>query len=1221
MANYYLKYYAEIKNYRGQLTRVEIHQRDTQPASVLQIGDVCGLLLEIQGGTEDIYTPIVKTSARLSMISSEDKPTADGIKYGGWEEFYTPDATLYKMVIKTKATDSESSWTARWSGFITPDSWHEELEYRGPVTITARDNIGHLQDFEFDMPGDSYGLAKIKDVLDTAMLRINMPMDVAYCSGADLEADDVKLVNSFISVSKFKGKDWYTAIEDILNAIGYTLRFTDENRVTFAPMRHLPLLGEASEQAQPSMPDLEFYGGDGEQVPAVKSITETHDYDYNSEVFQTISGGVSFGTNQTYRCKVEGNKMPGGGQFSRPEHDAVYNEVTGAGDTVWDTGSDLLNINNYDQAHYQSGAGVFDSEGDRWNQYAFLAANGVEGNERTQSLHFFCGATDITVRAIFAKNPAGLYTRSGVTSLYKADDSLSKIKYKLWFENGGVIRYWTGSGWRSSEITIEKEFDPQNEYATDLEIALQQCDDLPEGGVLHLAFLDINYKMYYNTYAFDGVYARLASISVAPNVTNLSKNTVKTINDDKYNVRLERNTEISPLSRETTVALPDNYPSALFYYPSGSSFPKVFPYMGNWDNVSGDVVKPFLVLVHQQILCYRGASLWQLSGECAPKNNALFWFNSICVYKNRNYILQGGTLDFTNGMLQGAILREFLEYDDIWDDTEPGDWSDSTEYPGSGAASTSSSAGSSLAPSGGGNYFEPDGNGGIKLKDEYTGLWTNGFLDAKGAGSGGSGGGGVTLDEVWASLTDNTTKPNVTLHTAHIPWASMPVANTATIGGVKVDGTTITIDANGVISATAQGGGSVNSLTVGTTNYTPDSSGIITIPAYPTSLPASDVYLWAKAASKPSYSLSEISGTSDLQAIEALTGTGLLKRTGSNTWALDTSSYLTAVPKATDSVIGGFQTGYSESGKNYAVKMSGNKAYVNVPWTDTVYTHPTGGANTTITAAAGKVLSAITVDSLGHVSSVSSKTLATTDIPDLSGTYLPLTGGTLTGALRMKPSGANHGGKINFGDNEYVYLYEDTDDHLKIYASKGLTIDCGSSYSIEIAKALSVSGNVTVGSSASSKNLTIYGTLYFSGSTAYLSYSSANSGIVSSVGIYSNTYVNAAASASSSDARLKDGITTVSADRAISLLTALRGCEWAWNGKKAYLEGQHGSGLIAQEVQKVMPWMVLDLGGELSLTYNSLWGIAVPVMQSHEERIKALEAEVEDLKKKLNHVA
>lgn len=51
------------------------------------------------------------------------------------------------------------------------------------------------------------------------------------------------------------------------------------------------------------------------------------------------------------------------------------------------------------------------------------------------------------------------------------------------------------------------------------------------------------------------------------------------------------------------------------------------------------------------------------------------------------------------------------------------------------------------------------------------------------------------------------------------------------------------------------------------------------------------------------------------------------------------------------------------------------------------YSHPTNGANTTISAANGRVLSAIAVNSLGHVTSVSYKTLAAADIPDLSSTY------------------------------------------------------------------------------------------------------------------------------------------------------------------------------------------------------------------------------------------
>ena len=72
-----------------------------------------------------------------------------------------------------------------------------------------------------------------------------------------------------------------------------------------------------------------------------------------------------------------------------------------------------------------------------------------------------------------------------------------------------------------------------------------------------------------------------------------------------------------------------------------------------------------------------------------------------------------------------------------------------------------------------------------------------------------------------------------------------------------------------------------------------------------TSLPASDVSAWAKASTKPSYALSEITGASDIQAIEALSGTsGILKKTAANTWTLDTTAYTTNTGTVTKVIAG-----------------------------------------------------------------------------------------------------------------------------------------------------------------------------------------------------------------------------------------------------------------------------------------------------------------------------
>lgn len=62
----------------------------------------------------------------------------------------------------------------------------------------------------------------------------------------------------------------------------------------------------------------------------------------------------------------------------------------------------------------------------------------------------------------------------------------------------------------------------------------------------------------------------------------------------------------------------------------------------------------------------------------------------------------------------------------------------------------------------------------------------------------------------------------------------------------------------------------------------------------------------------------------------------------------------------------------------------------------------------------------------------------------VSGKYLPLTGGTLTGSLTMKQGSNTYGGYIYFGDSN-VYVAEPTNNNLVIYASDGITLSTSSS--------------------------------------------------------------------------------------------------------------------------------------------------------------------------------
>ena len=354
------------------------------------------------------------------------------------------------------------------------------------------------------------------------------------------------------------------------------------------------------------------------------------------------------------------------------------------------------------------------------------------------------------------------------------------------------------------------------------------------------------------------------------------------------------------------------------------------------------------------------------------------------------------------------------------------------------------------------------------------------------------------------------------------------------------------------------------------------------------------------------------------------------------TW-VGQQGYLTSVPAATDSAYGGFKTGYSESGKNYAVKLSSGKAYVNVPWTDTVYTHPTGGANTTITAANGRVLSAITVDAYGHTTSVSSKTLIAADIPDLSGSYLPISGGTLTGDLRLQ--NGNYGRTLYFGDSAFAYLSEVSDDVLKMYGDKGLKfLTGGSSYGLEIgsstvATPATIYGDLTVGTTSTNKTVTICGStsaaltikggssyttnIYRTSSALYISNAISVGGNIDASGNITATGQVTAGSAS--DRRLKSSIEDISINVAADILARLHPVSFCWNDDAKRLSGGQLSGesrgFIADEYLDVIHNSGRKIWGEYdAIDYDQTIPYLVGGWQQHNMRIRILESEIAALK-------
>lgn len=152
----------------------------------------------------------------------------------------------------------------------------------------------------------------------------------------------------------------------------------------------------------------------------------------------------------------------------------------------------------------------------------------------------------------------------------------------------------------------------------------------------------------------------------------------------------------------------------------------------------------------------------------------------------------------------------------------------------------------------------------------------------------------------------------------------------------------------------------------------------VTGKGYLTSVPAQT---WGSITGKPTFATVATSGSyNDLTnkpIIPSLSGYA------TQNW-VTSQGYLTSIPAATSSTYGGIQIGYTTSGRNYAVQLSNGKAYVYVPWTDTLPTATSSvlggvkiGSNITVSSGTISLTSANVTSALGFTPA------KTSDIPKI----------------------------------------------------------------------------------------------------------------------------------------------------------------------------------------------------------------------------------------------
>lgn len=669
---YRQKYYKTF-NRGGQMYGLEILEKGYEGASK-EIGDLQAVRLTIEGDQGGIDSPIVKTSLSFTMADTWDEPDTETVKHGNWQEFYTPDSTKF-LVRLGIASGPHFGGGFIWSGYITPDSWQESLSYRDSITITARDNIGHLQDFEFDLAPDGDGLVKVRDIITGAMAKVNLPMD--FYINADQQDyshgiyyDGVNIVDSFIPAAHFDGEDWASALEDVLNSLGFVLRFCFYNKVSVGPIRNISHLATTEGALPANDKEVIFLGGGTRSIdPPYRSIKEELKYDYEDSpavnADKGLDGFYQYGTVPSTVYWIQGSGGTGSGVQNTFNSPVGYNN-NNSNNIGWRSdpniasytpglyGKDLL---PYDESEWE------ETEENILDDSVLLLAN--TDNYIGSVFSMRVASTDITLKFGFARRCATINNEG--TYFVPAPRRLLSIRYVIYYSKNNVMRYWDGEDWdTSSHELVFDDIDPAA-GTIDLEIPLVDCPDVGPEGLLYVNFLFLGTAQLYKYYGggiapptINSLYVRLKSFEFSSNNDHVESDTVTTINDESYNVRFKRSPEIGPLSYDIGRVIPDNYQNVLYYRSGDTVLP--YGYRLNWGGEQGS--KPFPALVHMQLLVNHLVPMQVLEGDCMVEGE--IWPGGVYKYKGKRFLLLSGTYDFVTGRMQGVVLREFKEYSDVW---------------------------------------------------------------------------------------------------------------------------------------------------------------------------------------------------------------------------------------------------------------------------------------------------------------------------------------------------------------------------------------------------------------------------------------------------------------------------------------------------------------------------------------------------------------------------
>ena len=201
-----------------------------------------------------------------------------------YTQFFTPNATLFKVVLKLDGT-------TRWTGFLTPDSYSENLAYRDIITLTARDNLGRLNDYDFSLGRGQ--LLSVRAIINAGLSVAGVAMQTTF-STTKVASDPATIlaVDGLVNTTLLVGRSWHEALDLLLRGLGLTLAWNEGNTFDVRDISQAPATTQAAYFISKS--------GFRQKRPAWKNVAVSQDFGLRDNFYEGQFSREQCGTGNTF---------------------------------------------------------------------------------------------------------------------------------------------------------------------------------------------------------------------------------------------------------------------------------------------------------------------------------------------------------------------------------------------------------------------------------------------------------------------------------------------------------------------------------------------------------------------------------------------------------------------------------------------------------------------------------------------------------------------------------------------------------------------------------------------------------------------------------------------------------------------------------------------------------------------------------------------------------